>query len=141
LPLLSADEKGNGMPVSSVALVPEGPEPLLVQADCSAPRTAPLGTMKSTPSVQAWLRLCKPAALWSAAGGAHGFAPISSCGGTPRGAEVVEALQAAFKVHLTEQMVMDVWDALSELDASKSLVRRASGTWTQVSNDVGTFVL
>lgn len=139
LPLLHASKE-------AVTLVPEGPQPL-VMGVASSPKSESLGSIRACAGVQAWLRLCKPAALWSAAGGSRGF--IDGSGtmqskegtGASVGVQVVDALQAALAVQFTEQMVREVWEALAELDAAHTLMRRAGGTWTRLSCELAGFVL
>lgn len=158
---------------NAVALVPEGPPPLVAgpspphqgaangAANGHALMAAPLGMLTSSPGVQAWLRVCRPAALWSAAGSTRGFTekPLGDeqLPATPgaAGALVVEALQAALAAPLNEQMVNEVWEALAELEASAMsggkggdachsrtrLVRRACGTWARVASDGSNLVL
>mmetsp|Transcript_38013 Transcript_38013/g.88856 ORF Transcript_38013/g.88856 Transcript_38013/m.88856 type:complete len:2604 (-) Transcript_38013:319-8130(-) len=138
LPLLHADASG-GSGSKVVALVHEGPVPLMVPA---GPARGPgvIGSVRSCAGVEAWLRLCKPAALWSAAGIAHGYSAavneLQATHGGSVGNQVVDALRQALSVRLTEQMVAEVWDALLEAGAAQSLVRRAGGTWTQVNGSM-----
>jgi len=140
LPLLRVassgrEENGNA---TRVALVRDGAEPMRLGTtveptavdDC-------LGSIRLSMGVQAWLRLCKPMALWSAAGCAKGFITASETSMADKslasncGEQVVDALQAAFAVQLSEQMVLEVWDALNELDSARTLTRRSGGTWAQ----------
>lgn len=155
----------------AVALVPEGPLPLLLGSagEVGAATNghacgSQLGALRLTEGVQAWLRVCRPVALWSAAGGTRGFAEMPLGGEVPAaegaaGVLVVEALQAAFAVPFSERMVNEVWVALAELEASKAtaagrrsksgdapvhrprLMRRACGTWAQVAGDDGSLLL
>lgn len=136
----------------AVALVAEGPQPLTVGL-AALPSCAPLGSIRVSAGVQAWLRLCKPAALWNAAGGYRGFVGTVAhsaaathgdrpCDATTQvGAQVVEALQGALSVQLTKQMVSEVWEALGELELAQTLMRRAGGSWMQVTGEYGGFVL
>lgn len=189
LPLLVAVRSGNGAATAplnaagaaedattkAVALVPDGPPPLFAGPDLlhdgptdgqanghSAGKAAHLGVLRATPGVRAWLRVCRPVALWCAAGGARGFAEKSLGDEVPSapgaaGAQVVEALQAALAAPFSEAMVNEVWEALAELEASAMrggdgkgadagacrlrLVRRPCGTWAQVARDSGGLVL
>jgi len=148
--LVQTDAAGKGSK-KAVALVVEGPQPLTLGL-AARPSCTPLGSIRASAGVKAWLRLCKPAAVWNIAGGTRGFTAIDlpapqQCGGSHNerppqfGIQVVEALQAALAVQLTEQMVSEVWDALSELELAQTLTQRACGTWTQVASDCGSFVL
>eukprot|EP00929_Paragymnodinium_shiwhaense_P024377 TRINITY_DN15017_c0_g1_i1.p1 TRINITY_DN15017_c0_g1~~TRINITY_DN15017_c0_g1_i1.p1 ORF type:complete len:1553 (+),score=278.20 TRINITY_DN15017_c0_g1_i1:434-4660(+) len=124
-----------------IGLVPEGPEPVTLGAIASTGIS--LGSVRASPGVQAWLRVSRPSALWAAAGASRGFinpqrAPQLPA---PRGEELAEAVQSALAVQMTEQMVSEVWDALGELEASKSLLRRACGSWVQVSRPGPGFIL
>lgn len=135
LPLLG---RGSGPGVNQLFLVPEGPGPLTLGAGPEVSHEAGLGAIGRLGGVQAWLRLCRPAALWSTAGKARGYLASGARGtaegdDSPQGSQIVEALQAAFTVHLTEQMVAEVWEALSAVEAT-SLVRRPAGTWTTVGD-------
>lgn len=144
LPLLCAVDGKQAL--QAVALVTEGPGPLMAAGHVLPHNPASLGAIRPTSGLHAWLKMCRPAALWSAAGGARGYVHPGAFvtpsfaedrGGSPKGAQVVEALRAAFDVELTEQMVAELWGALGDLDASRGLVRRASGTWAQVSAERG----
>jgi len=144
LPLLyDLGDKGHGSGGGRskvVAVVPDGGQPLVVGPEPPAPQAA-LGPARPSHGLQAWLRICRPAALWSAAGGARGFtassaelpvASSSDSAGARTGAQVVEALQAALAIHLTEAMVFEVWDALRDLEVEQSLTRRPGGGWARV---------
>jgi len=135
----------------TVALVPDGPSPLVVgQIDPLS--DASLGALRPSPGMTAWLRLCRPAALWMRAGVAREFIlpevkHIDACVSETNGAQarigmqVAEALHVALAVNLTEQMVSEVWETLSESALGPTLLRRAGGSWTLVGQEFGTFVL
>lgn len=140
LPLL-AELSGASSGSARVGLVPEGPPPVAAGLRLSQPG-APLGSVRLRPGVEAWLRLCRPLALWSAAGSARGLAvgakELHAAGaGKKAGEQVSEALRTALTVKLTGPMIAEVWDALTELDVTRTLVRRASGTWTHIDTGVG----
>lgn len=152
LPLLGAagGESATGG-ARAVALVPDGSLPILSGGSSKedrAPNDASAGAMqhrlRSGPGLEAWLRLCRPAALWTAAGRAPGsevlggeLRALGSAGGGGVGARVVDALQAALMVKLTEEHVAEVWASLDGgkvVDASAvRLVRRSDGTWVSES--------
>jgi len=143
LPLLA--EAGNGMGGGSraVALVPEDALPLAVGTKLRPPG-ATLGQIRSCPGVEVWLRLCRPLALWSAAGASRGFAVASrelltaaGSGGGRIGEQVSDALKIAMSVNITAEMIAEVWDALKQLEASRHLFRRSVGTWVQIEDGSG----
>jgi len=144
LPLLtdiSAGRGGMGGTSRVVALVPEGPLPLAVGMQLSLPG-APLGQIRSTAGVEAWLRLCRPVALWSCAGASNGSTAAANelltAGRSNKVEEqVCDALKVASSVHLTEQMLAEVWKALAELEGSQDLFRRAAGTWVKKTGGNG----
>jgi len=59
LPLLFSDMRT--MPLRNVELIPDGPLPIMNGTDAPALQK-PLGTLKASPGVDAWLRVCRPAA-------------------------------------------------------------------------------
>jgi len=139
LPLITSDTGGGGGGAKVIGLVPEGPAPLLVPPG-QAKSPGVLGEVRSCAGVEAWLRLCKPAALWSAAGYARGYTAVANelqaTAAGSVGTQVVEALRSALSVRFTEQMILEVWDALIESGASQNLVRRAGGSWTQANGSL-----
>lgn len=148
VPRKDGDDTG-GPGAKTLMLLPDGPQAVVLGPRSGPPPDGRLGAVRHCAGVQAWLRLCRPVALWNAAGRARGFAaecaelPGANANGVPCvGSEVVEALQAALAVQLTESLVSEVWDALAELELAPSLLRRANGSWTRVDEgDDGGFVL
>jgi len=133
LPLLCISEARGGSP-GTVALISDVLLPIVGGLPPPAELPAkPLGGIRTNAGVEAWLRLCRPAALWSAAVTARWFG-LSAANAQRAvtdgiGEQVAEALKAAFAVQLTEQMVSEVWNALGEVEGAGSLARRAGGAW------------
>lgn len=130
LPLLA--EAGSS---KSVMIVLEAP-PLVSGPEQTTPPD--LGSIRSNAGVEAWLRLCRPVAVWNAAGAARGFVaagvqPPNLPSGV--GTQVVEALKTAFTVRFTDQNVAEVWDSLRGSSASATLEQRAGGTWVQATEN------
>jgi hypothetical protein len=138
LPLLLTDQVGAGG-AQNAFLIPDGALPIM---SGKGPHSLlqPFGQIRTNPGVDAWLRLCRPAALWSLAGGARGFQAANALqtaivtGIHGIGSQVVEALQNALAVRLTEEHVIEVWDALGEPISKGVLSRRADGTWAAAAD-------
>lgn len=128
----------------AVELVSEGSGPLVLAAGGAAACASAAGSdvgivvVQGTAGLLAWLSLCKPAALWSAATAQR--SPGAAEASPNVSLHVAAALQAALAASLTEQMVSEVWAALAEQEVAGRLQRRAGGTWTQLVQD-GIFVL
>jgi len=146
LPLLCVAGSSSSSPTSNscrkVALVPDGPLPIIAASRLAQPRFQERSTtLNHGPGVEAWLRICRPAALWSAAAGACTSAE-SLAVGTASGmcAPLVEAIQVALQTRMTEEHVSEVWGAVEKLIEGNALIRRANGTWAAVPDD-GSFLL
>lgn len=139
LPLLCEVGSSGGNP-RVVSFVPDGP-PAIAAGLKLGQQGAPLGKMRLGPGVEAWLRLCRPLALWSAAGSARGYAVVAdelqSAATSRAGEQVSEALRVALSIKLTAPMVSEVWESLSELEVARKLVKRACGTWVHVDGGTG----
>jgi len=132
LPLVAADSSNN------VTLILDGSLPVNIRTG-SEPPVRPFRMPLAGPGMDAWLRVCRPAALWSLAGGAHGFQaanalPAAMSNTANVGDQVVEAIQAALSTRLSEEHIAEVWRALNTAIAQGSLVRRADGTWAAVES-------
>lgn len=143
LPLLGSTDAGSGPRV--VVLVPDGPPPIALRAGTSpaAGGGASLGPLKASSGMEAWLRLCRPAALWSAAGAARGYCVgAPGDGGSRIGEQVTEALRVAIGVRLVDGMVAEVWEALQERQAENSMLApRPGGKWVHTANAANAFEL
>lgn len=102
LPLLRSPTTGNRGSVE-VSLIAEGPTVAESISLC----------VRSRPGLDAWLNLCKPAALWS-------DATQRAADGAPYVAlhDLAKALQLASAVQLTETMVAEIWDVGLEVMAA-----------------------
>jgi len=129
----------------SVELIPDGPLPIMNKTSFQTPQQ-PVASLKASPGLDAWLKVCRPAALWSLAGRARGFQaanalqPAGASDKAPIGDQVADALQMALTIKLSEEQISEVWESLGELISKGSLVRRADSTWA-MTVDADNFLL